>query len=160
MKRLSLILVSILITVGLFAQTAIQKRRLLDIEEYLKTFEVEVEVWIDTEISSMIFEDRVSRTLDDMLFQWGYMLQALEFMLVDRGLKFEDLKVDSMKYIWTVDQGVSQNNSLSAKKYELSMTQTWLQQYFTASRKDRLALRTAFVLSHKERWESTRKLKY
>jgi len=161
MRKLGLTLVIFLVAMGLFAQTAIQKQRMTEIEEYFKLFEIEVAVWLDPAKSSMYFEDIVSRTFDDMLFQWGYMMQALDFMLVDRGLKFEDLKVNTMQYVWIVNQSVEQNvRTLSAQKYEIEMTQAWLQKYFAASRKDRSNLIQELFAQNRTRWESSRKLKY
>jgi len=150
MKRaLVLLLVFLSLAFSLHAQT---RTRWTDVENYLKLFEVDLKVWFDDQTKAFSFDDTSSRNFDEMLFQWTYAMQAIDFMLTDRGIKFEDLKAEKFLYTWYQP----------AARYEIVMEKIWLIIYFNpeTARKDRNDMILKLYDSYYKKWSAALKKKY
>jgi hypothetical protein len=104
-----------------------------DLEEYLSLFEIEVEAWYNTDTQVLNFEDDFSLDLDDMLFQFGYLMEAFEFMLIDLGIRFSEIDVDAIIYSYfeCVDENVPKYEEPNIR-YDIEMSRDWLVEYFDA----------------------------
>lgn len=139
-KRAIMIALLILFSIGtgITQDAGAEWDRLHDIEEYFRLFEVEVEVWHNQYLGTVNFEDDFSKDFDDMLFQWGYLMTAFEFMLEDSGMSFEDTEVEVMIYSFflVVDPRVDKYTDPNMR-YDIYMERDWSIQYFEASRRER-----------------------
>jgi hypothetical protein len=128
-------LLFLFLTTSIFAQS-----RILEVEEYLKKFEIDVTVKFDFFNKVAKFEDADSQNLDDMFFQCEYALIILDFMMIDRGLSFSQLNIARAIYVW--------------RNYIIEMTRDWLIRYFSLSRKERFHLVKELEKQYRIKWNS------
>jgi hypothetical protein len=148
-KALVISLVFLSLAFSLYAQT---RTRWSDIEKYLQLFEVDLKVWFDDQTKFFYFEDESSKNFDDMLFQWTYTMQAIDFMLVDRGVNFEELRAEKFLYTWYQP----------GTKYEIIMEKSWLIVYFdpATNRKDRSNMIMKLYDFYYKKWSAALKKKF
>ena len=154
MKRIILTIAALLmLSIPAFAQAPEDWERMPEIEEYFSLFEVEVEVWYNPIDMVLSFEDDYSLDFDDMLFQWGYLMTALEFMLEDSGQIFEDVNIDVMIYSFfvVVDSRFSKYEEPNMR-YDLHMERNWSIDYFNLSRRERQEMLYDLFDDHYREW--------
>lgn len=139
-KRIIMVSLLILVSIGtgITQDLGAEWDRLQDIEEYFSLFEVEVEVWHNEYLGTINFEDDFSKDFDEMLFQWGYLMTAFEFMLEDSGMIFEDTMLEVMVYsfFYVVDPRVDKYTDPNMR-YDVYMEREWSIEYFQVSRRER-----------------------
>jgi len=155
MKKL--ILITALLALGLVSviaqDTNADRERIHNIEEYFSLFEVNVEVWYNSISKTLNFEDCFSKDFDDMIFQWGYLMTAFEFMLEDSGQIFEDLDVEEMVYSFfhVLDPKISKYD-VPNMRYDIWMKRWWSIKYFQANRRGRQEMLCSLFDEHYTEW--------